>query len=79
MTEGWICVFKGRAGAKAQASFASEEQAREFAERHARTMVTAIPLRWSDNDNEKVLTTIFGDYRIVRTNADERHGDSTYM
>jgi hypothetical protein len=79
VTERWICVFEGRAGARAQASFPSEEQAKEFAERHALTMVTAIPLKWSDNDNERVLATIFGNYRIVRTNADERHGDATYM
>jgi hypothetical protein len=71
-------VFEGCAGARARASFLSEEQAREFAERHALTMLTAIPLKWSDNDNERVLATIFGDYRIVRTNADERNGDSIY-
>jgi hypothetical protein len=79
VTERWICVFEGRAGARAQASFGSEAQAREFAERHALTTVTAIPLKWSDNDNERVLATSFGDYRIIRTDADERHGGSIHM
>ena len=80
VTERWICMFEGHAGARAQASFVSEEQAREFAERHALTMVTAaIPLKWSDNDNERVLATSFGDYRIIRTGADERHGGSIHM
>ena len=80
VTERWTCVFEGRAGARAQASFVSEEQAREFAERHALTMVTADPLKWSDSENERVLTTIFGDYRISRTNADERQdGGSTHI
>jgi hypothetical protein len=42
-------------------------------------MVTAIPLKWSDDDNERVLATSFGDYRIIRTDADERHGGSIHM
>ena len=79
VTERWICVFEGRAGARAQASFGSEAQAKEFAERHALTMATAIPLKWSDNDNERVLATSFGEYRIIRTDADERPGGSIHM
>lgn len=62
----WICMFEGRAGAKARAVFPTEEQARQFAERHAQVM-PSMPLKWNDTNGPTVLTTPYGDYRITST------------
>lgn len=73
MTERWTCLFEGRAGAKARAVFASEQQAREFAERHAQTTDLGVPLRWSDTNDTNdgvVLTTHAGEYHIKRSDDD---------
>jgi hypothetical protein len=61
--EQWICLFEGRAGARARAVFATEEQARQFAEQHAQITATGMPLKWNDNVDPMVLTTPLGDYR----------------
>jgi len=65
--EQWACVFDGRAGARARAVFPSEEQAKQFAERHALLTATGIPLKWSDSVDPTVLVTPVGDYRIALT------------
>jgi hypothetical protein len=65
--EQWICLFEGRAGAKARAVFATEEQAKQFAERHARVGAAGMPLKWNDTVDPMVLTTLVGEYRITRT------------
>jgi hypothetical protein len=38
MAEQWMCVFDGRAGARARAVFVSREEARQVAERHAQVL-----------------------------------------
>ena len=71
MAEHWVCLFDGRAGARAQAMFPSKDEARQFAERHARALGTiGVPLRWNDLDDPTVLTTPAGTYRLVRMNED---------
>jgi hypothetical protein len=35
MADQWICLFLARSGMKARAVFATEEQAKQFAEQHA--------------------------------------------
>jgi hypothetical protein len=66
MAEQWICLFDGRAGATARAVFATEEQARQFAERHAQLSASGMPLKWNTINNLIVLTTPVGNYWIVR-------------
>jgi hypothetical protein len=56
----WICLFEGRAGAKARAVFATEEQAKQFAEQHAQVTATGMPLKWNDTNDPMVLTTPLG-------------------
>ena len=73
MTERWTCLFEGRAGAKARAVFATEEHAKQFAERHARVGAAGMPLRWSDTNDTNdgvVLTTHAGEYHIKRSDDD---------
>jgi hypothetical protein len=65
--EQWICLFEGRAGAKARAVFATEDQAKQFAERHAQVAAAGIPLKWNDNVDGMVLTTPVGEYRVTWT------------
>jgi len=60
-------LFEGRAGAKARAVFATEEQAKQFAERHTRRADLCMPLEWNDTVDAIVLTTPVGEYRITRT------------
>ena len=70
MTEQWMCLFDGRAGARARAVFTSEEQARQFAAQHAELMtVTGVPLKWDDTNDLTMLTTPAGNYRIMRMNV----------
>jgi hypothetical protein len=66
VAEQWICLFEGRAGAKARATFATEEQAKQFAERHAQLSSRGMPLTWNDTNDPVTLTTPFGNYQIVR-------------
>jgi hypothetical protein len=71
VAEQWVCVFDGRAGSRAPAIFASEEQARQFAERHAQAMTTTgTALKWSDTNHSAVLTTLLGKHWIVRISKD---------
>jgi len=67
VVEEWICLFEGRTGAKARAVFATEEQAKRFAEQHAQVSTSGMPLKWNDNSDPLVLTTPLGMYRILRT------------
>ena len=60
-------LVEGRAGAKAHAVFATEEQAKQFAERHAKEGAAGMPLKWNDSIDPIVLTTPVGEYRITRT------------
>jgi hypothetical protein len=63
----WECVFDGRAGGYARAVFASREQARQFAERHAKSIVpSGMPRKWEDTAEEStVLVTQLGHYLIA--------------
>jgi hypothetical protein len=62
----WACVFKARTGGHARADFATKEQARQFAERHARAFSpTGAPLTWEDMDDSIVLSTQIGDYLVT--------------
>ncbi|MGI9148525.1 MAG: hypothetical protein ACR2IK_18575 [Chloroflexota bacterium] len=70
MVEQWGCLFEGRAGAKARAVFATEEHAKQFAERHAQVTATGMPLKWNDANDRLVLTTPIGCYRIVQIDED---------
>jgi hypothetical protein len=70
VAEQWICLFEARTGAKARAVFATEEQARQFAERHARVSATGVPLKWEDTNDPHVLTTPVGTYSIIRIGED---------
>jgi hypothetical protein len=65
--EQWICLFEGRAGAKARAVFATEDHAKQVAERHAQVAAAGMPLKRHDTNDTMVLSTPVGDYRIVRT------------
>jgi hypothetical protein len=69
--EHWEVRFKSRAGGQARVVLASEPEAREFAERHARAVTpSGLPLKWSDTNDVLVLTTVIGDYSIVRVTDD---------
>jgi hypothetical protein len=70
VSEEWICFFESRAGAKAHAVFATEEQAKQFAERHAQVAASGMPLKWSDTNELVVLTTPGGNYWIVSTDKE---------
>jgi hypothetical protein len=62
----WVCFFNGRAGGRAQAVFGTKEQARQFADRHARsTKAREMPLEWEDTNESTTLTTQLGDYVIM--------------
>jgi hypothetical protein len=66
VAERWVCVYAGRAGGHARAVLETREEARRFAERHARTMMlTEEPLNWEDSDDSSVLRTQLGDYLVV--------------
>lgn len=62
----WVCFFNGRAGSRAQAVFGTKEEARQFADRHARfTTPREMPLKWEDTNQSTTLTTQLGDYVIM--------------
>jgi hypothetical protein len=68
VAEQWTCLFEGRTGAKARAVFATVEQAKQFAERHAHEVsASGMPLKWNDTNDPMLLTTPLGTYRILRT------------
>jgi len=65
IAEQWVCVFEGRAGARAQAVFPSRDQAQQFAERHAQALTaTGMPLKWDDTNDPTVLVIPIGQYRL---------------
>jgi NAD(P)-dependent dehydrogenase (short-subunit alcohol dehydrogenase family) len=67
----WSCVFVARSGGRAQASFATKAEAKEFAERHARAfLAAATPLTWEDADGSSVLTTQLGEYLVTSVDND---------
>jgi hypothetical protein len=68
--EEWICLYEGRTGAKASAVFATEEQAKQFAERHAQASTPGMRLKWNDTNMPIVLTTSGGNYWIVPSGKD---------
>ena len=71
MAEEWVCVFDGLAGAHARAVFETKEEARRFAEQHARAMTSSgMPLKWEDVSDSAVLTTRLGDYLVARISGD---------
>lgn len=68
MAEQWVCSFVGLAGARARAVFASEEQARRFAEQHAMSLSGGrIPLEWNGSSDHVELATPIGTYSVVRS------------
>jgi hypothetical protein len=65
MAEQWMCVYRGLAGAHARARFETKDQARQFAERHARAVAPiGMPLKWEDSNDSTVLTTQLGEYLV---------------
>jgi hypothetical protein len=69
----WVCVFHSRSGGHARAHFATKEQAKQFAERHARSFIpAAAPLTWTDIDDSCVLTVQLGNYVVSRIDEPER-------
>ena len=73
----WVCVFNGRSGGHARALFATRNQARQFAERHALSFVpTDSKLNWVDSSaDSSVLTTQVGNYLVTR--IDETEGSAS--
>jgi hypothetical protein len=67
----WACEFTARSGGRAWATFISRDDAKRFAERHARTFLApaGTSLMWDDADDSSVLTTQLGHY--VVTSIDE--------
>jgi hypothetical protein len=62
----WTCTYHGLAGARAHALFDTKDLAKEFAERHARTVAPhGTPVKWEDASNSTVLTTQLGDYLVM--------------
>ena len=46
--------------------FGTKGEARQFAERHARSMMpNGMPLKWEDANESTLLTTQLGDYAIA--------------
>jgi len=72
MAERWVCVFAGRAGGQARAVFQTRDQARQFAERHARSMAPpGVPLTWDEAGvSTAVLTTLLGTYLVAPLSED---------
>ena len=70
MSTKWICSFEGRAGGKAHAVFATEDEAQQFAARHAQLTATGMPLKWHDTNDPIALSTPLGVYRIVRIDSE---------
>ena len=51
--------------------FGTKQEARRFAERHARSITpSGMPLKWADANESTMLTTQLGDYVIVRIGDD---------
>jgi hypothetical protein len=72
----WVCVFQSLSGEHARARFVSKDQAKQFAERHARSFIPAsTALTWEDTDDSSVLAVQIGDYLI--THSDEYENDWT--
>jgi hypothetical protein len=69
MAEHWVCVFESRAGGHARAVFGTSEQAKEFAERHARaTTPPGVQLTWERvSESAVVLVTQLGSYVVAPT------------
>lgn len=64
--ERWVCAYESRSGGRARAIFASHEQARDFAERHARlSCMIASPIKWTEVDGSWVLRTENAEYVII--------------
>jgi hypothetical protein len=63
----WLCVFASQTGGHARAFFATKDQARRFAERHAHAFVpVGTPLTWTDTDDSSVLSIQLGEYLVTR-------------
>jgi hypothetical protein len=74
MPKRWACVFAARSGGQAQAAFDSRDEAKRFAERHARAFVHETPLLWRETAKSSALETPIGEYLV--THIDEA-GDHT--
>jgi hypothetical protein len=59
----WTCQFRARAGPQARATFATADQARRFAERHAGD--GAAPFDWSELGDASMLVTASGTYNVT--------------
>jgi len=71
MAEQWMCVLHGLAGGRARGLFETRDQARAFAERHARAIgVSLMPHEWQDTDDISVLRTQLGEYRVASVQSD---------
>jgi len=59
----WSCTFESRTGARAQATFASVEEAQQFAERHAQASGSVG--KWRKAGDTWVLITPTGKYVVT--------------
>jgi hypothetical protein len=63
----WACVFESRSGGRARALFATQDQARHFAEQHALAFSPAgTKFNWAEAGDSSVLTTQVGKYVVAR-------------
>jgi hypothetical protein len=58
-------VFLARSGTHARAVFGSRDEAKRFAERHARTFVPETPIMWQDGADFSALETAIGEYLVT--------------
>jgi hypothetical protein len=61
----WTCSYRGRTGARANATFRSLQQAKQFAEDHAG--LRASPERWVETDRGWVLRVVTAQYLVQPT------------
>jgi hypothetical protein len=63
----WVCVFLSRTSGRAEALFATEDQAQHFAERHARAFTSSrTSFRWVHTGTSSLLTIDIGEYLVTR-------------
>ena len=66
-TQVWTCLFVGRAGALARATFSSLREASAFAERHAALSGMAFGAWLHDAEGTWQLESVHGRYRLQLT------------
>jgi len=71
MAKPWVCAFHSHSGGQARATFASKDQAKQFAERHARAFTPReVLFTWADRDGAIVLIIPVGEYLVTTIDAE---------